>query len=272
MRKSPAGKSSHDNAAMTTPSIHPDRAAPPPADIVIAHSSDLHVDDDYTARLYGGDGAAALDCVLAAARQAGADVTVLAGDVFEHNRLPLALIERAARLLAEAGTTVVVLPGNHDPATADSVYRRGGIARLPNVHILGVTDDDAVLFPGIDLEIWGHAHLDYVDMMPLRAPRRRRSQWQIAVAHGHYEVTPDRATRLRPSWLIDAAEVAATGADYVALGHWNRPAAVGGRGVPAYYSGSPDLAGTINVVRLKAGAPALVTRAPVRLPQPESRD
>jgi hypothetical protein len=42
--------------------------------------------------------------------------------------------------------------------------------------------------------------------------------------------------------------------------------------VPAYYSGSPDLAGTINVVRLKAGVPALVTRAPVRLPQPESRD
>jgi DNA repair exonuclease SbcCD nuclease subunit len=148
------------------------------------------------------------------------------------------------------------------------VYRRGGIAALPNVRILGVTDAHAVLLPALDLEIWGHAHLDYVDMAPLRAPPPRRSRWQVAVAHGHYEDAPDRATRLRPSWLIDAAEIAATGADYVALGHWNRPVAVGDGRVPAYYSGSPDLAGTINLVRLSDGAAALVTRAAVPLPQP----
>jgi DNA repair exonuclease SbcCD nuclease subunit len=253
------------NDAVTLPPAHPNAV---PADVVIAHSSDLHVDDDYTARLYGGDGAAALACVLAAARDAAADVTVLAGDVFEHNRLPLALIERVARLLAEAGSTIVILPGNHDPATADSVYRRGGIAQLPNVHVLGVTDPQAVFMPGLDLEIWGHAHLDYVDMAPLRDPPPRRSRFQVAVAHGHYEDAPDRATRLRPSWLIDAAEIAATAADYVALGHWNRAAAVGNGSVPAYYSGSPDLAATVNIVRLTAGTAAQVTRAPVRLPLP----
>jgi DNA repair exonuclease SbcCD nuclease subunit len=184
------------------------------------HSSDLHVDDDYTARAYG---AAALGCVLDAAREAGAEIVVLAGDVFEYNRLPLAPIERSARLLGDAAMMI----GNHDPATADSVYRRGGFAYLPNVRVLGVTDDDAVLLPRLDLEIWGHAHRDYVDMALLREPRRRRSRRQIAVAHGHYESAPDRATRLRPSWLIDAAEIAETGADYVALGHWNRAAAVG---------------------------------------------
>ena len=40
--------------------------------------------------------------------------------------------------------------------------------------------------------------------------------------------------------------------DYVALGHWNRAVRVGNGAVPAYYSGSPDLARTVNVVRLKA--------------------
>ena len=39
-------------------------SVPPERDIVVAHSSDLHVDDDHTARLHGGDGAAGLACVL----------------------------------------------------------------------------------------------------------------------------------------------------------------------------------------------------------------
>ena len=35
--------------------------------------------------------------------------------------------------------------------------------------------------------------------------------------------------------------IAATGADYVALGHWDRPPQVGDGSIPAYYSGSPAL-------------------------------
>src|SRR6266540_6442972 len=63
--------------------------------------------------------------VFAAAEQAGAQVVLLAGDIFDHNRQPLAFLDRAARLLADAGRPVVILPGNHDPLTPDSVCRRG---------------------------------------------------------------------------------------------------------------------------------------------------
>src|SRR4051794_13441182 len=42
-------------------------------DVIMVHSSDLHVDHDYTARLHGGDGTAGLTCVLNAARAIGAD-------------------------------------------------------------------------------------------------------------------------------------------------------------------------------------------------------
>src|SRR5438093_1006968 len=80
--------------------------------------------------------------------------------------------ERAARLLADAPRPVVILPGNHDPLTPDSVYRRGGLAEPVNVTVLGLPDD-AVVFPALDLEIWGHAHRDYNDMAPLRDPRPR---------------------------------------------------------------------------------------------------
>ena len=43
-------------------------------DIVVVHSSDLHVDHDYTARIHGGDGTAGLACVLEKAGSLGADV------------------------------------------------------------------------------------------------------------------------------------------------------------------------------------------------------
>ena len=135
-------------------------------DVVLAHSSDLHVDEDRTASLRDGDGTATLRAVLATARALRADVVLLAGDTFENNQLGSAILDRARGLLAGADLPVVILPGNHDPALENSVFIRGSFAELPNVSILGVTHDEAVPFPVFDLEIWGHAHRDYFSMAP----------------------------------------------------------------------------------------------------------
>ncbi|HVA41579.1 MAG TPA: metallophosphoesterase [Candidatus Binataceae bacterium] len=229
-------------------------------DVVVVHSSDIHVDTVAVERVFGADGTAGLGLVLATAQRIGADVVLLAGDTFEHNRLPLAVLDRAARLLEAARLPVVILPGNHDPAIPESAFHRGGIGDLANVHVLGITHEQAVLFPALGLEIWGHAHRDYGNMAPLRAPQPRRTRWQIAVAHGHYEPAPAPGAKLAPSWLISDEEIAATQADYVALGHWNRAARVGNGGIAAYYSGSPDLAATVNRVRFAADGSVVVTR------------
>ena len=237
----------------------PPAMPPPTRDIVVVHSSDLHLDHDYTARLHGGDGTAGLAAVLTAARDARADVVVLAGDTFDCHRLPASLLERAADVIAAAAMPIVLLPGNHDPAVPDAVYHHGALAAVDNLRVLGVTHEKAVPFPDLDLEIWGRAHRDYGDMIPFEQVRPRTTRWQIAVGHGHYVPVPDRSIRLRPSWLIGDDELAATGADYVALGHWNRAAKVGG--VAAYYSGSPEYAGTVNVVRLAGRGGVAVARA-----------
>jgi DNA repair exonuclease SbcCD nuclease subunit len=228
-------------------------------DLVVAHSSDLHVDHDHTARLHGGDGTAGLACVLRAARAAGADIAILAGDTFDSHRVPQDLVDRAADVIAAAELPVVILPGNHDPAVPDAVYRHGRLADVANLHVLGITHGEAVLFSALDLEIWGRPHRDYSDMIPFESPRPRSTRWQIAIGHGHYLPSPDRSTRLRPGWLIGDDEIAATGADYVALGHWNRAAKVGNGGAAAYYSGSPEYAGTINLVRLTRQGEVLVS-------------
>lgn len=235
---------------------------PSQVDIVLVHSSDLHVDDTNSAAKHS-DGVAGLAAVLAAAHAANADLVLLAGDTFDNNRVPASMLARTAELLAKAGRPVVILPGNHDPALPDSVFIRGGIAAIPNVSILGITHDEAVGFPRHDLEIWGHAHRDYEDMAPLRGPRPRSTRWQIALAHGHYEPPHNLATPLRPSWLFSDDAIAATAADYLALGHWDRPERVGNGVVPAYYSGSPDLAKSVNLIRLTTTGEVLVSREPL---------
>jgi DNA repair exonuclease SbcCD nuclease subunit len=223
----------------------------PSTEVRLVHSSDIHVDDGRTASLCA---------VLQTAQGLQANLLLLAGDTFENNQLRSAVLDEVAQLLAETGIPTVILPGNHDPALPQSAFTRGGFDRIPNVHILGVTHTEAATFPAHDLEIWGHAHRDYFDMAPLRGPRQRSTRWQVAMAHGHYEPPETRANPLRPSWIFSDEDIAATAADYLALGHWDRPARVGNGVVPAFYSGSPELARTVNLVRLTADAGAIVTR------------
>src|SRR4030095_17251445 len=87
--------------------------AAPSRDIVVVHSSDLHIDHDYTARLHGGDGTAGLSGVLSAARRAGADAVVLAGDTFDCHRVPIDLLERAGAVISGAALPVVLFAGHY---------------------------------------------------------------------------------------------------------------------------------------------------------------
>jgi DNA repair exonuclease SbcCD nuclease subunit len=230
-------------------------------DIVVVHTSDVHIDAGYIPALYNGDPTGGLSAVLSLAREQRADALLLAGDTFESHRQPPAVLDRTAGIIAGAGLPVILLPGNHDPAIPEAVFRRGAFADLANLHVLGVTGE-TLLLPACDLEVWGRAHDDYADMEPFEIVRPRSTRWQIAMGHGHYEPAPDFTTRPRPSWLFGDRELAALQADYVALGHWNRAAQVG-RGTRAFYSGSPDHAGTANVVRLAADGTVSVTRAPL---------
>src|SRR5204863_3324682 len=145
------------------------------------------VDDDRIAALHEGDGTIVLRDVLATARKLGADIVILAGDTFDNHAVTAATIDRAGLLLAESGLPVVILPGNHDPATPDSIWLRGRFDEIGNVAIFGVTNDREIVFPAHDLALWGNPHRDYMDMVPLRDPPPRAARWHVALGHGHYE-------------------------------------------------------------------------------------
>src|SRR5262249_13015057 len=148
-------------------------AGAPPKDIVGVHSPDLHIDDDYTARLHGGDGTPGLSGVLSAAPAAPPGGVGLAGATFAFPPRARGLLDPPAAVISAAALPVVLLPGNHDPAVPDAVYHDGALAAVENLHVLGVTHDEAVVFADLGLEIWGRPHRDYGDMIPFERLRPR---------------------------------------------------------------------------------------------------
>jgi DNA repair exonuclease SbcCD nuclease subunit len=231
--------------------------------VVLVHSSDIHVDDELVKR--GQTGLDGLRAVLETARALAADIVLLAGDTFDNHRVSTPVLHRAAALIADAGRPVVLLPGNHDPALPTCLFERAGLIGLPNVHVLGVTREETIEFDVHALEIYGRAHRSFEDMPPLHPPRPRAMRWQVLMAHGHYVPPSEWESQRHRAWRISDADLAATGADYVALGHWDRAAQAGDGSVRAYYSGSPDLAGTVNVIRLDNRDGVSVSRAPLKL-------
>jgi DNA repair exonuclease SbcCD nuclease subunit len=231
--------------------------------VVLVHTSDIHIDDELVKRSYTGlDG---LCAVLDMARALAADIVLLAGDTFDNHRVSTPVLQRATELIADAGMQVVLLPGNHDPALPTCLFHRAGLTGLPNVHVLGVTQAETMLFAAHTLEIHGRAHRSFEDMPPLHPTRPRAMRWRVVMAHGHYVPPAEWEAQRHRAWRISDADLTATGADYIALGHWDRPAPVGDGSVLAYYSGSPDLAGTVNVVRLHNTDGVSVSRARLKL-------
>src|SRR5271165_2586531 len=92
------------------------------------HSADWQL--GMTRRFLNGDAqprysAARRDAVAAigsVAAGTGAEFVVVAGDVFEHNQLDPRVISQSLEVVRGIGVPVYLLPGNHDPLDASSVY------------------------------------------------------------------------------------------------------------------------------------------------------
>ncbi|GAA4541189.1 metallophosphoesterase family protein [Mycobacterium paraffinicum] len=180
----------------------------------------------------------------ALAAEVGAEFVVVSGDVFEHNQLPPQVVGQSLEAMRAIGIPVYLLPGNHDPLDASSVYTSALFtAECPdNVVVLdraGVHE----LRPGLEIVAapWRSKAptTDLVgevleDLTPEPVTR-------ILVAHGGVDVLdPDRD---KPSLIRLAAldDALATGTvHYVALGDKHSRTHVGNSG-RVWYSGAPEV-------------------------------
>ena len=174
-----------------------------------------------------------------AVKRVGGDALLLAGDVFDNERVSDDVVEWFLVQMALVDAPVIVLPGNHDLAHQTSVYRRNPFLNAPgNLSVFREPDGETLAFPELGLELWGKAMLSHtpsfrpLDGMPAPSPGR----WLVAMAHGHFHFENDRDQRSSPIYPDD---VASAGCHYLALGHWDRHADVSRAHTTAVYSGCP---------------------------------
>ncbi|MDO5076549.1 DNA repair exonuclease [Corynebacterium sp.] len=171
------------------------------------------------------------------ARDTQCEFIVVAGDVFEQNSVSPRTLGRARDVLASLGVDTYLLPGNHDPLTADSVLRR--VADLPNVHLLD-TDDPVPVRPGVEL-IGAplrskHPTTDLLAAALAPLSPHPPGTIRIAVGHGQAESRGGGAT-IDLRCLEDA--LARRVVDYVALGDTHSSEPVGSTH-KVWFSGSPE--------------------------------
>ena len=212
-----------------------------PARLRLLHVSDLHVEEP--------EDAEQIAALAALAAERAATVLLIVGDFFDNGRVSDATLHAVAAALSQVPARVVILPGNHDPFMAGSPYTRADLGA--SVRVLSAPGGETHRIAELDLDIWGRPHCSYADFRPMAdVPPRGRARWQVALAHGHLVRGPDD---LRRAYLIDPAEIAASGRDYVALGHWDVPFDASSGPVVAAYSGSPSRMGACAIVTLWLG-------------------
>ncbi len=205
------------------------------------------------------------------------DVFLVAGDLFDSNTQPRRSVERVAAELArlrEAKIRSVLIPGTHDVDDRSSIYRAYDLAALAGcgsdddwVTVLSASRPDVHL-PACDLVVYGRV------FETKRAPRSplagfdatsdERATWKVGLIHGALAI-PGRTDADEVTFSRD--EIAASGLDYLALGHWHSAQHDRVGGTTYAYSGAPepvavdqDRAGTVTLVRLEeVGAEHQVT-------------
>ncbi len=201
----------------------------------LIHTSDIHLGDP-TGHPRAEE---VLASVVDAVERLDGDALLLAGDVFDNERVSDEVLERFVAEIARLETPVIVLPGNHDPAHQTSVYSRPPFDEAPpNLRVIREPGGETLAFPELGLEFWGRAMLSHTpNFRPLDGmPEPTDGHWLVGMAHGHFHFEDDRDQRSSPIYPDD---VASSGCHYLALGHWDRHADVSRADTTAVYSGCP---------------------------------
>ncbi len=183
----------------------------------------------------------------ALAADMGAEFVVVAGDVFEHNQLAPPVISQSLEAMRAIGVPVYLLPGNHDPLDASSVYTSALFtAECPaNVTVLDRPGIHEVR-PGLQIVAapW-RSKAPTTDLVAdvLRDLERLPADGvtRVLVAHGGVDVLdpdPTKPSLIRLAGLEDA--LARGAVHYVALGDKHSVTEVGSSG-RVWYSGSLEV-------------------------------
>lgn len=193
------------------------------------------------------------------------DLFLVAGDLFDSNVQPRRSVELVAaelRRLVDARIRAVLIPGTHDVYDRASIYRSYDLPALAGAvgsDLLTVLtpDQDSIVLEALDVAVHGPVfatkRAPHSPLRDLAVKGDARATWHLGMVHGSVAI-PGQTDA--DEVVFTTEEIAATGLDYLALGHWHSTSR-GRAGATVYaYSGAPE---PVALDQDRAGKVLLVT-------------
>ena len=197
--------------------------------IKILHTGDVHLDSAFSgldtrhAEIRRNELRAAFTSMMTYARANHVDLLLIAGDLFDGGYVTRETVALLVREFERFGNPVYIAPGNHDPASADSVWTK--ITFPENVHIF--RESTLSSFDVLELPVtvygFGFTANDLVTVPIDGARVADPSRVNLLVCH--CDMLSVRGTS--KDCPVTAEQLDAFGADYAALGHIHNPPAPG---------------------------------------------
>ena len=207
----------------------------------IIHGADFHLDSPFTglppekARQRRRESRELLEKLGELAKRERAELVLLAGDLFDGERVYPETVERLRAVLGSMGCPVFIAPGNHDPYTPRSPYAAG---RWPdNVHIFRSGEIEAVELPELNCVIYGSAFTgpERTDQALSGFAAPADGRLHLMCLHG------DMGAAESAYGPITREQAAASGLAYLALGHIHQYSGLNRAGnTPWAYPGCPE--------------------------------
>ena len=207
----------------------------------IIHAADLHLDSAFgalgveKARERRREGRFLVERLAELTRREGADALLISGDLFDGREVYPETLECLREAFAALDAKVFIAPGNHDPYRSGGAYER--IKWSHNVHIFKSSTIEAVEWAEKNAVIYGAAFTagERTDRPLAGFSVPQDDRLHVMVLHGDVTGGESHYGAIHPG------EIAATGLDYLALGHIHQQSAVQKAGQTHWaYPGCPE--------------------------------
>jgi len=201
--------------------------------IKILHTGDIHLDSAFSgldprhAEVRKNELRAAFTSMMTYARMNGADMILIAGDVFDGNFVSRETLAILVREFEKFARPIFIAPGNHDHVTAESIWKKNVFPK--NVHVFTSPEIESVDVPELGVTVYGYAFCEMnVTESPIRGKKVRAGDG-INLLVGHADLIDEGGHS--NDCPITRSELREFGADYAALAHIhnNPPSAPDGR-------------------------------------------
>lgn len=210
--------------------------------VKILHCGDIHLDSPFSrldlerSEIRQNELRGTFTSMMLYARTQGADLVLIAGDLFESgfaSKKTVAIITEQFAGMPDC--KFVISPGNHDPYTAGSVY---ATCKFPdNVYIFDSEELSCFTFDDIGADIYGWA---FTSPSYYRSPlmgKRSDDTGRLKLLCAHCDITSP-ISKYCPLTVKDLTDF---GFDYAALGHVHTASGIERSGNTYYgYSGCPE--------------------------------